>query len=375
MSHGACMKKSCCTFEWVMLYIPSSPVARMGTALRDMTRLYACHNSVVCVTWLIYICNMTHSWDWHESFTCVTWRICIRDMTLMCMCDRTHSYVRYDSFISRICFINICHMTYPCVHTYIHKCAHTGGVRRRWRHRHDDDAYTPCGYWHYVTRPYVWRMHMCDWPHSFVWRDPCISAMWRMHMRDMSHLWHDSFILVTWLICTYTGGIRSRRWCVHTVWLLALCALNELCYFGQFLVAMMPFQMWHGACMFVTWRKHSGRERERESQLEQERESARVRERERERGSERKRERERAHTRERERARKKFANVYQVYIRTLFFYSREYLAHLYRASPTATHYTTLWYTATLCNTLQHTATNICTEHLSLWILIKASFSK
>jgi len=35
--------------------------------------------------WLIYMCNMTHSYVWHDSFICVTW--------LIHVCDMTHSYV------------------------------------------------------------------------------------------------------------------------------------------------------------------------------------------------------------------------------------------------------------------------------------------
>jgi len=45
------------------------------------------HDSFMCVTWLIHMCDMTHSYVWHDSFICVTWLIhtwhdsCIRDMT------------------------------------------------------------------------------------------------------------------------------------------------------------------------------------------------------------------------------------------------------------------------------------------------------
>jgi len=71
------------------------------------------HDSFICVTWLIHVCDMTHSYVWHDSFICVTWLVHVCDMTrsyvwhhsfirvtwLIHMCDMTHSYVWHDSFI------------------------------------------------------------------------------------------------------------------------------------------------------------------------------------------------------------------------------------------------------------------------------------
>jgi len=53
--------------------------------------MYVWHDSLICVTWLIHMCHMTHTYVWHDSFICVTWLIHI--------CDMTHSLVLYDSFI------------------------------------------------------------------------------------------------------------------------------------------------------------------------------------------------------------------------------------------------------------------------------------
>ena len=66
----------------------------------DMTPLYVWHDSFICVTWLVHLCDMTHSSVrrnvthsnmWHDSFRCVTW--------LLYMCDMTRSYVWHDLFI------------------------------------------------------------------------------------------------------------------------------------------------------------------------------------------------------------------------------------------------------------------------------------
>ena len=56
-----------------------------------MTHLYVWHGSLMCVTWLIYMCDTAHPYVRHDSFSCATW--------LIPMCDMTHSYVRHDSFL------------------------------------------------------------------------------------------------------------------------------------------------------------------------------------------------------------------------------------------------------------------------------------
>jgi len=38
-----------------------------------MTHSYVWHDSFICVTWLIHMCDVTHSYVWHDSFTYVTY--------------------------------------------------------------------------------------------------------------------------------------------------------------------------------------------------------------------------------------------------------------------------------------------------------------
>ena len=61
----------------------------------DMTPSYVWHDSFICVTWFIHMCDKTHSY--------VTW--------LIHMCDTTHSYVWHNSFIYVTWLIRICDMT------------------------------------------------------------------------------------------------------------------------------------------------------------------------------------------------------------------------------------------------------------------------
>ena len=67
---------------------------------------------VVCVTWLVCMCDMTHSYVWHVSFVYVT--------TLNCMCDitqlyMTFSYVGHDLCIRVTWLIRMCDMTYSYI--------------------------------------------------------------------------------------------------------------------------------------------------------------------------------------------------------------------------------------------------------------------
>jgi len=52
------------------------------------------HDTFMCLTWLIHMCNMTHSYVWHDTFICVTW--------LIHMCDMTHSQCDIMHHITRV---------------------------------------------------------------------------------------------------------------------------------------------------------------------------------------------------------------------------------------------------------------------------------
>ena len=131
---------------------------------------------LICVTWLIHMCDMTHPYMWpgtymcvwHDSFICTTCLIHKCVTWLIHMHDRTHSYVWHDSFI--------------CVAGLIHMCGMT--------HSH---------VWHDSFICVTWLIHMCDMTHSYMWLDSFICVTWLIHMCDMTHsyVWHDSFMCVT----------------------------------------------------------------------------------------------------------------------------------------------------------------------------------
>ena len=57
----------------------------------------------------------------------------------------------------------------------------------------------------------TWLIHMCDMTHSHVWHDSFL-------MSDMthSHMWHDSFTCVTWLVSyEWHDSFTCVTWLIH----------------------------------------------------------------------------------------------------------------------------------------------------------------
>ena len=90
---GLFWKRDICDMTWLTDIFLSSYV----WPIRD---------SLVCVTWVIRMCDMTRSYVWHDSFICVTWLIhnsyisLVICMTHSYVCQgMTHSYVWHDSLV------------------------------------------------------------------------------------------------------------------------------------------------------------------------------------------------------------------------------------------------------------------------------------
>jgi len=84
-----------------------------------MTHSYVRHDSFICATWPIHMCDMTHSYVRHDAFICATWPIH--------MCDMMHSYGRHDSFICAMWPMHMCDMTHSdrhATHSCIFVCAY-----------------------------------------------------------------------------------------------------------------------------------------------------------------------------------------------------------------------------------------------------------
>jgi len=227
------------------------------------THLYACHDSFVCVTWLIHIRAMTHSHLWYDSFTWVPWLIYIHHMT--------HSYVWHDSFICVPWLIHICDMTHLHAHHDTSVCGtwllltllDLGSSMTHWcaTDLHDSSKrgtrlVRACGMPSYcIVVPY-W----CDMTPLPVWHDSCIWLIGMPYLTDF-RLLYDA------LIC-YRVATISRLltiiglFCKRALWKRHYSA-KETYNFKEptncshpILIYMTHLYVWRGSFLRVTWLLH-----------------------------------------------------------------------------------------------------------------------
>jgi len=195
----------------------------------DMTDSHVWHDSSIYVTWLIHMCDMTHSHEWRGSFICVTWSIHIYDTT-------------HDSFMW---------VTWR-IHTRLYDTTQDSFIRMNALSCHSHEWVMCC-----VVQ---------DMTHSYVWHDPFIcvtSHEWQAFF--MSCVWYvDSFMCDTWLLvymnkrmseschvcsthsCANHDSFMCDTWLIH-VWTMT---------HGTWLMVYMntrPVQhMWHDSLIWVT---------------------------------------------------------------------------------------------------------------------------
>ena len=172
----------------------------MGVATRqehtkacDMTRVYAWHDLLICVTCLIHamwqervqVCDMTFfinvTWlfdTWHDSLICVRW--------LIYMCERLVSW----------CYMNMSGF-------------HVAHLRSSVTHMHSCFTHMHSYAWH---NSHIW-MHMCD---TVLWRDMNMSGFHVTHMHSYvthmhsyvchnSHIWMHTCDMVLWCYMNMSG--------------------------------------------------------------------------------------------------------------------------------------------------------------------------
>jgi len=259
-------------------------------------------DSFICATWLIHMGGMTHSYVWHDSFAWVTWLVrtwisrvvcgrsqarlrcvwrdsfaCVTWIIHMCgilirKCGMTHSRVWHYSF-TRICckyckrsqarFRCVWHEAFMCVTWLTHMCdmTHPRGLAER---AVDDDNRAASVYdvykWvtcvllgHIAFIHVTWLVYMCDVTHSHVWHDIFTCVAWLIHMgltwlicirnacdvtcshvrHDFSHVWHDLFTCVSithsYQSCTWRDLFTCVTWLYTCVtWCIQMdCMTNR----------------------------------------------------------------------------------------------------------------------------------------------------
>ena len=191
--------------------------------------------SLICVVWLIYVCDVTHLRAWYNSFLRATWLIHVcgwthpyvwNDHTYICRClkwpyiymslfDATHSSVRHDLFLCVPWIISPCDV----IDLFIYVSSYVDDVTLLL---HSDDSFIwmsmneSCHTMSHVTQwvtshirtssrqavttysyECVWMSHVTQW---------VISQVWASHVTCMmthSYMGHDSFIHGTWIIHTW----------------------------------------------------------------------------------------------------------------------------------------------------------------------------
>jgi len=181
-----------------------------------MPHSYVWHDSFICVTWLIHMCDMTHSYVWHDSFICVTWTEYMYYITQLYMwCEPCFSWVVLLS--EGVLAISLwCHPF----------------ILVTWR----------IDVWD-MTQIYIW--------HVFLQSYCCSQALSRCW------LWCDSFMYATRLL-----QMRDVTWLLHYVkWLKYLCDITHSCMraFRAFVMShmyiwdMTQMYTWHDSNMCMTW--------------------------------------------------------------------------------------------------------------------------
>jgi len=163
-----------------------------------MTHSYVWHDSFICVTWLIHMCDMTHSYVWHDSFICVTWLIHACDMTCWFEC----------SLRARLgCILYVWRESFICVTWFTHMCDMTHSECAPESHSHS-------------------AFYVCDMNHSYVWYDSLICVTWLTHRCDETH----HYVCPCTIPPERDSSCHTYEWVMSHIWVSHVTHMSESCH-------------------------------------------------------------------------------------------------------------------------------------------------
>jgi len=156
--------------------------ASCGFSPPCMTRFYVWHDSFICVTWLICMCDMAHSHVWHDSF--------IRGMSNIYMSHVTQVNESRHMYGWVMSHIWICHVTYVIELCHIYEWV----------------------VWH-IWITYGDTELACDWGVMSNVDGSCHAHKWVMSHVETSHF--------------SNGCVMSHMWMSHVTHFNELCLIYE----------------------------------------------------------------------------------------------------------------------------------------------------
>ena len=200
-----------------------------NSVMCDMTHLYVCDNEVPASSNLLgpFVCaHSTHCYVQHSRCVCV----CL----IHTHCNILGVYVRIRPIVRHSRCVCVSH-TYALQHSRC-ACAHSPNCYVR-HSRCVCVSYTyalqhsRCVCAHDALLCATWPIHMCDMPHSYVWRDLFARATWPIYLRDMTDLYvrQDLLMCATCLIhiCDMTHSHMRHDPFICKTWLIYMCDMSH----------------------------------------------------------------------------------------------------------------------------------------------------
>ena len=205
--------------------------------------------------------TVTHSCVWHDSLICATCLIHVCDMAIWydINCDTLFVWSRFTLQHPTQTVTDVRRGDYStCVVVTLvwGYWILFWGILQPW-HSHVRDIthhscdmiqlcvwydWVMCVTWHDWAMCVTWLIQTCGLTHSCAWYDSLTCGM--IHVC----VWQDSFICVTWLIHEEKWLIRRREPLLHT--LLYVCDMtHSYVWYDSYICVTCPIHMWHDSCL------------------------------------------------------------------------------------------------------------------------------